>query len=171
MNQMNLKNTATAVTNNSNNYDDNWDDDDNVNDDDGGWGDDDDDLDVSGPNSTSVQPPQKSSLSSNLGQPFAPTMGTTTTSSSLFGTTSGMTGKGNMDDEDDFFGGFDNKPAKPIIRPMTAGTGKLVVPVKKTTLGGGGKLSTATPKPVVKKLNTTSNNAKDNDGSDNWDDF
>ena len=92
------------------------------------------------------------------------TSSNTATSSSLF--TSANT-TGSVDEEDDFFGGFDNKPAKPIIRPMTAGTGKLVVPAKKTL--GGGKLST-TPKPVIKKI-TTNSNAKDDDGSDNWDDF
>ena len=161
MNQMNFNNTTT-------NNDDNWDDvDDNIDDDDGGWGDDDDDLDVSGPKSSSAQQHQKP-LQSNMGR-LAPSMtsatsSNTATSSSLF--TSANT-TGSVDEEDDFFGGFDNKPAKPIIRPMTAGTGKLVVPAKKTL--GGGKLST-TPKPVIKKI-TTNSNAKDDDGSDNWDDF
>lgn len=165
MNQMNFNNTGTL--NNDNNNDDNWDDvDDNIDDDDGGWGDDDDDLDVSGPKSTSVQPQKLSQ--SNIGR-LAPSVAPpANTSSSLFTATSTNT-KSNMDEEDDFFGGFDNKPAKPIIRPMTAGTGKLVVPVKKTL---GGKLST-TPKPVIKKLTTSNNssNAKDDEGSDNWDDF
>ena len=162
MNQMNFNNTTT-------NNDDNWDDvDDNIDDDDGGWGDDDDDLDVSGPKSSSVQQQQQKPLQSNMGR-LAPSMtsatsSNTATSSSLF--TSANT-TGSVDEEDDFFGGFDNKPAKPIIRPMTAGTGKLVVPAKKTL--GGGKLST-TPKPVIKKI-TTNSNAKDDDGSDNWDDF
>ena len=73
-------------------------------------------------------------------------------------------------DDDDFFGGFESKPAKPIIRPMSGGTGKLVVPTKKPI---GGKLST-TPKPVITKLTTSTNNngtSKNDDGSDNWDDF
>ena len=143
-------------------------------DDDGGWGDDDDDdLDVSIPKSSSVPPQQQQQQQPKPSQPnmgrlapatVASTNPSTTSAASLF--------KGNMDEDDDFFGGFDNKPAKPMIRPMTGGTGKLVVPVKKPLAG---KLSTS-PKPVIKKLTTNNGNnnntsADDDDGSDNWDDF
>ena len=168
MHQMNLNSNTTTTTAASNIQDD-WDDD---GDDDGGWGDDDDDdLDVSIPKSSSL-PPQQQQQHPKPSQPnmgrlapaaVASTNPSTTSAASLF--------KGNMDEDDDFFGGFDNKPAKPMIRPMTGGTGKLVVPVKKPLAG---KLST-TPKPVIKKLTTNNGNnntsANNDDGSDNWDDF
>lgn len=66
-------------------------------------------------------------------------------------------------DDDNFFGEFEAKAAKPVIsRPKPAGggaaKGKLVVPGKKTTIA-------TAPKPVVKKLEV-----KDN-VDDGWDDF
>jgi SCY1-like protein 1 len=156
LNQMNLYSNNDA--------DDHWDDVDDDNDD-GGWGDDDDDLDVSNPKSSMQQPSQSNGT---IAVRSAPTTikSTSTASSSLF-TAPGT--KSNINDDDDFFGEFDNKPAKPVIRPMTGGSntvGKLVVPVKKSL--GGGKISTnTTVKPIIKKL---SSNDKD-DIPDNWDDF
>ena len=57
--------------------------------------------------------------------------------------------------DDDFFGSFDAKPAKPAaMRKMGGGTGKLALPSKK-----------AAAKPAVKKLSVNE------DVSDGWDDF
>jgi SCY1-like protein 1 len=70
-------------------------------------------------------------------------------SNPLFATTT-------MADEDDFFGTFDAKPAKPVVlRKATAG--KLVVPSSKSA-----KLAV---KPAVKKLSVSQ------DVADGWDDF
>lgn len=95
--------------------------DDGWDDDDDGWGDDDDGLDLSG---ASVPAPVLAPVAAPA--PAA--------KSSLFAPPT------------DFFGGFDNKPARPV-----KASGKLKMPVKKA------------PKPAVKKLD-----ASDSGG---WDDF
>jgi SCY1-like protein 1 len=169
LNQMNM--------NHQTNLNDDWDDDDDDdgNNDDAGWGDDDDDLDVSTPSVTRKDTPANmgSRPTSSIGA-TAPTF--TGSSASLFAVPASTS------DDDDFFGGFDAKPAKPtlpaVARP-SMGMGKLVVPIKKVRGGGGGGLSTTkaasggkliTPKPAVQKLSTTTNN-NNKDVSDGWDDF
>jgi SCY1-like protein 1 len=110
-------------------------------DDDGddGWGDngdndDDDDLDLSAQSSSRKQKPQASAV---FTQPPAPAP-----KNSLFAAS----------DDDDFFGGFESKSAKPATMAMKKpATGKLVIPKKKD-------------KPVVQKLSAD----KDVSG---WDDF
>jgi SCY1-like protein 1 len=59
--------------------------------------------------------------------------------------------------EDDFFGGFDHKPAKPIVSRPAATRGKLVIPKKAGTV--------VAQKPVIKKL------AVDDESENGWDDF
>ena len=90
-------------------------------DDNDGWGEEDDGLDLSGTSAPAPAPVRAAAPAAK---------------SSLFAQT----------DSDDFFGEFDNKPARPVRT-----TGKLKMPTKKA------------PKPAVKKLD-----ASDSGG---WDDF
>jgi SCY1-like protein 1 len=62
--------------------------------------------------------------------------------------------------EDDFFGGFDAKPAKPVAMRTMGGGGKLVVPPKKAAAK-----TAAAAKAAVKKLSA------EESVSDGWDDF
>jgi SCY1-like protein 1 len=97
-----------------------------------GW-DDDGDLDVSaeGVKSTAFYP----ASTAPAGNLFAPS----------------------ADDDDNFFGGFDAKPAKPIVGKKPP-SGKLILPAKKGSTPPAAKLAAT-------KL------TKDNDTEDGWDDF
>lgn len=117
---------------------------------DDGW--DDDDLDVSGGGFKVRGSPTRAAASgSKLFPAAAPVIASATASGSLFDPAAS---------EDDFFGSFDAKPAKPVtMRAVGGGGGKLVVPVKKATA----KLAVA--KPAIKKLSGNDSTSED------WDDF
>ena len=93
-----------------------------------GWGD--DDLEVSG-----------------SGMKTTTTSAPGTAGNSLFAPSNGM-------NDDDFFGGFDSKPAKPAGMTMKPSSGSRLVVPKKTTA-----------KPAITKL------AAEEDVNDGWDDF
>jgi SCY1-like protein 1 len=126
--------------NNANNIDD-WGDDDDGLDDGDGW---DDDLDLSG--NGGARAVTSSAPAVRIGGPAPAAL----KSSPLFSAAA---------DEDDFFGTFDAKPAKPVVMRKMGGatTGKLVVPSSKS-----GKVAV---KPAVKKLSASE------DVADGWDDF
>lgn len=115
----------------------------NVNDDfggDDGW-DDEDDLDVSAAGDKA----RGGAPVSDFG--FSAPAATASASGSLFVAPTS---------DDDFFGSFDAKPAKPMaMRTMSSGGSKLIMPAKKVGT-----------KPAVQKLSTDTDNA-----SDGWDDF
>jgi hypothetical protein len=122
---------------------DNFDDD--MGDEPDGW-DDEDDLDVSAAGN-------KSRVTMAAAPVSAPIFGAsssaapTAAASSLFAAPAS---------EDDFFGSFDAKPAKPVAMRTMGSTGsKLVMPSKK-----------ATTKPAVQKLSS-----KNDSAGDGWDDF
>lgn len=120
---------------NLNNESEHWDDADD------GWGaEEEDDLDVSaGPNRFGASPAAASG-SLFTAPVAAPPV-------SLFAAA----------DDDDFFGGMDAKPAKPVAMRAMGGGAKLVVPAKKPG---------AAAKPAVQKLPTNNDST-----SDGWDDF